>query len=255
MILNMSGGGGSSLNFKLVGNPQPSNPGKNTIWIDTDAEITSWIFSATEPNPALGMVWISIGTSCTVAFNALKKNGVMVYPISAKQYIGGEWVNKTAKSYQGGAWKDWVTYFYKDGNTYNDVTGGYTLDSDATMEADNIKMYTDGDGSVAYVTTNNKVDISGISTLSVKFNIKAVSSYARTVRVYLYAADSKLTSPDQSVGSGATAYKDYKEDTDTEDTITLNVSSVTGSKYIFVGVKNTGKYFTVTTNIKEIRGE
>ena len=201
-----------------------------------------------------GSVWISTGTSSPVAFNALKENTINVYPISAKQYVGGEWVSKTALTYQGGEWKSWVTYYYKDGNTYDDVTGGYTLD-DATLEADNIKIHITSDGQVGYITTNNKVDVSGISTLSVKFNIKTVSSYGRTSTVYLYASDSELTSPDQSVGSGATVTKAYEEGIDMEDTISLDVSSVTGEKYIFVGVKNGGKYLTTTMNVKEIRGE
>ena len=98
-----------SLRFEVVGNPQPENPKANTIWVDTDVEITGWDFSAAEPaNPVEGMVWFSVGTASTVAFNALKENSVMVYPLSAKQYVGGAWVDKTAKSYRNGAWVDWV---------------------------------------------------------------------------------------------------------------------------------------------------
>ena len=249
--------GGAGLNFKVVGNPQPENPKANTIWVNTDVEITGWDFLAAEPaNPAEGMVWFSTGTESAVAFNALKKNGIQVYPISAKQYVSGAWVDKKAKIYQNGAWVDWVTYFYKDGNTYDDVTGGYTLNSDATAEADNIKMHITSDGQVAYIITNNKVNISGISTLYLKFNIKVVSSYSRTPEVHFYVSDNKLTTTGtDSVGSGATVVKTYSEGTDTEDTVPLDVSSVTGEKYIFVGLKNTNKYLTTTMNIKEIRGE
>lgn len=109
------GGGGANLNFKVVGNPKPTSPRENTIWIDTDEKITSWIFSATAPeNPSDGMVWISTGTSRTVEFNALKKNGIQVYPLSAKQYVSGAWVDVTAMSYQGGEWVDWFLYLIKD---------------------------------------------------------------------------------------------------------------------------------------------
>ena len=81
-----TGGGCTSLNFKVVGNPQPSNPKEHTIWVDTDVPISSYVFSATEPEaPEEGMVWISIGTSSAVEFNALKKNALQVYPIAAKQ--------------------------------------------------------------------------------------------------------------------------------------------------------------------------
>ena len=111
MIFSMLGSGGAALNFKVVGNPKPESPAENTIWLNTDAPITSWIFSVTEPSPAeAGMVWISVGTSSPVEFNALKKNAIQVSPISAKQYIDGAWVTVEAKTFQGGAWVEWIRY-------------------------------------------------------------------------------------------------------------------------------------------------
>lgn len=49
MIHDMVSGGGIALNFKMVGNPKPTNPKENTIWIDTDMDITSWDFSIEPP--------------------------------------------------------------------------------------------------------------------------------------------------------------------------------------------------------------
>lgn len=108
---------GAGLNFEVVGGTsQPTNPKENTIWVNTSTAITSWIFSAVEPTePAEGMVWISIGTSSAIEFNALKKNAIQVYPISAKQYIDGACVKKTAESYQNGEWVGWIFYAFKDG--------------------------------------------------------------------------------------------------------------------------------------------
>lgn len=123
----ISGGGG--LNFKLVGGlTQPADPTKNTIWVPTDFEITGYEFSATEPADTVdGMVWIPVGTSSTVAFNALKKNGIMVYPLSAKQYVNGAWVSVKAKSYQNGNWVDWWDGgLFANGNQYESVTGGWS---------------------------------------------------------------------------------------------------------------------------------
>ena len=69
-----TGGGSGGLNFKVVGGTtSPSNPKENTIWVNTDQKITSWIFSATKPEgPSEGTVWIMTGTTSTVEFNALK---------------------------------------------------------------------------------------------------------------------------------------------------------------------------------------
>jgi hypothetical protein len=227
-------GGANPLNFKVVGNPQPQNPKENTIWVDTDVDITTYHFSSepistnldlsnftnandvasgfgdnganfygslpimwsktylfkikliagvtykldstgfgygrigafrkpirddnnliriegadpqalldknrrysiftpiettdayfyyctdaynTGSNPAFSVffalylvgnpIWITTGTSSHAAFNALKKNTLQVYPISAKQYIGVAWVDKTAKIYQDDEWTNW----------------------------------------------------------------------------------------------------------------------------------------------------
>lgn len=103
-------GGGAALNFSVIGSTsQPSSASENTIWINTDTAITSYVFSAAEPSePENGMIWILTGTSSQAAFSATKKNAIMVCPLSAKQFADGAWVNKPAKSYIGGAWLDWI---------------------------------------------------------------------------------------------------------------------------------------------------
>ena len=106
-------GGDNPLNFKVVGGTsEPSNPKENMIWVNTNTAITSYIFSTTQPTGTAGMVWFRTGKSSTAVFNALKKNNIQIYPASAKQYVSGTWVEKTAKSYQGGKWVDWVEQFY-----------------------------------------------------------------------------------------------------------------------------------------------
>ena len=85
-----------------------TTPAENTIGIITDIEFFDWIFAVTQPsNPSDNMIWITTGISSEAVFNALKKNNIQVYPVSAKQYVSGTWVDVTAKSYQGGAWVDW----------------------------------------------------------------------------------------------------------------------------------------------------
>lgn len=129
MIFNMSGGGGSgSLNFEVVGGTSaPTSPKENTIWVNTDIAITSWIFNAFEPeNPSAGQIWIYTGNSSPVDFNALEKNGVQVYPLTAKQYINGGWVDKTALIYQNGEWAEWAMHLYDTGNKCVDITGDWT---------------------------------------------------------------------------------------------------------------------------------
>lgn len=104
-----TGGGGGGLNFSVIGSSTvPSGAKENMIWVNTSTPITSWIFSATEPeSPVEGMVWFTLTLESPVAFNAAKKNAVMLYPVSASQFVAGVWVPKNVKSYQGNAWVDW----------------------------------------------------------------------------------------------------------------------------------------------------
>lgn len=176
-----NGGGGAALNFSVIGGTsQPSGAGENTIWIDTDTAITSYVFSAAQPaSPEEGMVWVLTGNSSVVEFNALKKNALQVCPVSAKQYISGAWVEKTAKSYQGGAWVDWWNGpLYDYGNEYEAITGGWeakNLMSGSTASggsivknADSIQVINVGNGSWAAVTVN-QIDLTNYTTLHVVY--------------------------------------------------------------------------------------
>lgn len=118
---------GAELNFEVVGGiSAPASPKENTIWVNTNTAITDWVFSATQPPNASGRMWISTGTSSAIEFNALKKNGIQVYPISANQYVSGALVYKEAKIYQGGEWVEWWQgQLFDNGNQYEEFTGGW----------------------------------------------------------------------------------------------------------------------------------
>jgi len=258
------GGGGGGLNFQVIGGTTaPSNPKENTIWVDTDVEITGWDFSAAEPaNPAEGMVWFSVGTASTVAFNALKKNSVMVYPLSAKQYVGGAWVDKTAKSYRGGAWADWAVFYYRAGNTFDDITGGYFSNKvdtqygtgSVTFETTQIELVCDGSAHTI-VRTENKMDLSSVSTLLLKAHVNVESTYDNHGVLHFYATENAITDVGQDTGGGATVEMDYAPGINDEVTISLDVSGITGSKYIFVALATAQRIVYASCGILEIRGE
>ena len=179
MIFNMTGGG-QPLNFKVVGNPQPTSPSENTIWLNTDVPIASWYFQAEQPeNMAQGDVWFPVGTSSAVEFNALKKNGIQVYPLSANQMVSGALVDKTAKSWQGGKWVDWWNgELYKNGNQYENITGGWWQNTGLYYESfTNQKPVTFGneiafsvpDGYSSNATTKKKINLSGYNYLYFDF--------------------------------------------------------------------------------------
>lgn len=259
-----SGGAGAGLNFKVVGGTaEPVSPSENTIWANTDTAISSYVFAAAEPSdPVEGMVWISTGTASTVTFNALKKNGVMVYPMSAKQYIDGAWVDVTAKSYLSGEWVDWTTYFYKDGNTFDDLTGGYfstNIDTQygtgtVTFETNKISLVCDG-AAETVVRTENKVELSNSTTLNLKLHAKVVSNESRTGHLEFYATENSITSYKQDIGGGVKFTHEYSAGTDGDFTVSLDVSSITGSKYIFVSWWTGYKIVDAYLDILEIGGQ
>ena len=126
--VNIGSGGGGGLNFEVIGGTSaPSSPKENTIWVNTAVAITSWVFSATAPtSPVAGMVWFKTNVSSVGAFNAIKKNGLWVYPTAGQQYISGAWVVKTVKTWQNSTWADWWNgELYTPGDTWDHITGGW----------------------------------------------------------------------------------------------------------------------------------
>lgn len=130
--------GGAGLNFKIVGGTtQPASPKENTIWVNTDTAIGEWQFSFTQPTTRAdgtalknSDLWVAIDIISNVGFNALKKCKMEIYPVKTMQFITNEWVEKPAKIYIDGNWLDLigiVDYFYKNGNEYTGITGGWEL--------------------------------------------------------------------------------------------------------------------------------
>ena len=195
-------GGGGGLNFSVVGGlTQPADPKENTIWVETNVDITSWIFSATEPEaPADGKdgpVWITSGTSSPVEFNALKKNGIQVYPLSAKQYVSGAWVDKTAKIYQGGEWVEWIptNYLFKAGfGALVEFNVGNESYATLPIIGKNAIIFTQsthsGDGDYAYIITKEPIDVTDISV----FYIRATVTANKPLRCGTSASNSKPVS-------------------------------------------------------------
>lgn len=168
-------GGGGDLNFEVVGGTtQPENPVENTVWVNTDEEITGWCFDVTEPeNAEEGTVWIEVGTDSGNNFNALTENCIRLYPVGAMQYLSGAWVAKDAQIRQNGAWVSWRTYIYNAGDQYTIVTGGYKVvtsnstNGSASLDADRItfKRGTSTQQAWTGVGTKNSIDLTGYNYL------------------------------------------------------------------------------------------
>lgn len=188
MIFNMTGGG-AALNFNVVPNPQPDTAKENTIWVDTD-RINNCYFSATQPEGMVDYdVWFYIGTSSPVEFNALKKGGIQVYPVSAKQYVNGALVDKSAKSYQGGNWIEWWVWngeLFDNGNQYEPITGGWEIakltNSDSISIGETIVYSGLSDYGQAFAKPKKLIPLKDYAVLN--FTISKITRQGFNVQIY-----------------------------------------------------------------------
>lgn len=263
MIFNINGGGSAGLDFKVVCNPQPTNPNKNTIWVNTDEPITSWAFSATQPENAIeGMVWFFSAVFSHVEFNSLKKDTLQIYPIYARQYIGTEWVEKLVKSYQDDEWVDWsIIYLYKNGNTFDNLTGGYntygyTGDygySNIYLNETQIKIHVGG-GTDCHATTIKPIDFTNISTLH--FVIDSLTTTSEAAKLHFKVTDTPISTVLSNVGDGAEiAYTCPTNASGVKKTISLDVFNIKGRKYLSIGGRSTLRLAEIDAYISEIKGE
>ena len=163
------------LNYSVVGSvEEPVNPTQNMIWIQTETPIGRVFFGNNEPNETFieGDVYICTGTSSSVAFNSLKIGNSymdMVYPLSAKQYVDGAWVDKTAKSYQGGEWREVFTKtLFSNGKDYEYVTGGWYAVNDGTQLVFTIPIVSSE--SKKFYTNKEAVDLTYHKAVTIKVN-------------------------------------------------------------------------------------
>lgn len=240
------GSGGAALNFKIVpGLDQPSDPKENTIWVRTEEKITSWAISPNAPEaPQEGMVWIPISDSGSVSLRILKKELVEVYPLPAKQYVGGEFARKDTIIFQDGVWLSLIPpgALYWDGDECVETTNGWRLD---TGRKNDSTPYVSGDGSL------------NTYTISLTIDKKWESIQAATKQKISLAGFSKLCCEH----SGATAFLQYGSsitmddgvgrarlpESDTPTISVLDISAETGSFYVAVQKFTSGTSFGTTT--------
>lgn len=264
MIINMAGGGGgAALNFKVVpGLTQPGTASENTIWVKTE-RIGAWYFSTTQPE---GMqewdVWFSIGTTSTVEFNALKKNGIQVYPISAKQYVSGAWVDVTALSYQNDKWTPWITYLFNYGTLgFPWVAKALLHKADSSSSVAYAPTVTNNaDGSVTIkqtgATGSNKsrrggylldqlIDFTNIKTVEMNFDATLAGTQGYEFGVYVLAPGYT----DYQTGSLASIECGGSDPL--PNSFLLDVSNVNQEGYVYINTYSANEN-VLTVHLKEV---
>lgn len=136
--------------------------------------------TAFEKGNAQGQVWIKPDQNGAVSFDALKqsgKNQIVLQPGEIKMFTekSGWKVQSECKIYQGGAWKalkaadaTWDGYYFKNGEQYASVTGGWTTDgfnNAGTATVGSTIVASASSGKTAKIGTANSVDLTNVKKL------------------------------------------------------------------------------------------
>lgn len=235
-------GGTDALNFKVVGGTeQPENPKENTVWVNTDTEISGWVFSPEEPaEPSGGLVWIGLGMASRAPFNALKKNGLFVYPLFCKQYVSGAWETKTAYVYKSGTWEQVMPakeYLIQDGVI--DMTAHpHTV----TENSSNETKATNGE------TYNEKPALKMVGRNGAwcthSFADAAVPDWATVFSVEIYRMPAYQADPSIAIGGASLTISRGSGNYIADTTVRIDVSSISGNAgnltFRFQGAANNG---------------
>jgi len=268
MIINMAGGSGAGLNFTVVGGTtQLSTASENTIWVNSSTPVSSYVFSATEPATPIddGTVWIQTGIKSNAAFNALKKNQLMVYPSACKQYENGAWQSKVAKCWMNGEWVDLYVALNIVLNGKHDTTdiGGWTASSKAFASGFVAKAPTITSTSAKLSLSISSSDYNNYAGGAISKNDIDFTNYSKITFVGTYTAGygSKLSvavidRTSTYLHTNSKAYvlalnKNAEANSAGNFSVTLDVSDISGEYALAIGiaVQNINSFSATVTKL------
>lgn len=242
------GGAGGGLNFKVVGGTTQPTGKENLIWVKTSTTITGYMFAGTKPaSVANGTVLIQTAATSDAAFNALKKDTLMVYPDSVSQYINGAWEKRDAWIYQNSAWKQiswsWLyviqngvivtppgfgTFGYTGNTTLPTITAGEGYQQIASTSNSNA------------VTTDSAIDLTNVTTVYADINlVKVTQSTTAKWKGISLAVLNAVGVANHSALTNAIIEQQLTT-TIGEQTLSVDVSALTGSYYIGLTASSNG---------------
>ena len=252
-------GAGVELNFAVVGgDTAPIAPPDNTIWVNTGMEITEWVLSPKEPTPSNGMVWIFTSDSSYAEFNALKQNSIMLFPLSAKQYINGSWNTVSAKSYQNGEWVNWAAYLYKDGDQCTKLSGGWQTRAwrgnssvagvQPTLSLDTNKMVATIAAASGYksgaLEVKNDVNLSEYSKVYIDWEGYSLDSSSDNNSLKFAVGNRNATYEQE--GAAASIGLQKNGATSTRQISELDISSINGSYSVYIRISSVSQETQIT---------
>lgn len=166
------------LNYSVIdGTVEPANPTENMIWVNTNINITNYIFSKNEPIKTEGLVWFITDDNSNISFYSMKLNNKNVDEIlvtNVKQYINGQWIGISAKIYQNKKWHDFKSYILYDG-ILNEDYGSWVPAGDTYFQNGLIIGRANTDiGGAGYLS--QPIDVSKYSAIRIHCQVTAVNS-------------------------------------------------------------------------------
>lgn len=119
--LDVAEGGGGG-NFSVVGGlTQPTSPKENMIWVKANVKkAPKYVFAVVAPeSPSEGLIWFLVSSAGAITQASAYTDGAWV-TTDAYMYLAGNWVQITAA---------WNGELFDNGNQYEDVTGGWSVDN------------------------------------------------------------------------------------------------------------------------------
>lgn len=261
---NNENSGSIDLNFEVVGGTtEPVNPKENTIWVNTNNQITGWLFDYVQPsNPSEGLVWFEkISTTAPAEFNALSTNGIKIRLNFARQYVNGVWIDLDMRVRQNNTWIEYLPdiYIYNNGVINTDMFGDLQayayvarvvydyaslVKPTVTKNTNSIKLYAYGYDGGDTSTNNsgsyfaiNPVDLTNYKTISLEvIDWESKGDSGRTDLRLITTPEIKSM---YELSAQITAEK--------VGTVTLDVSSLSGEHYIGISLAGkTSKSITFT---------
>lgn len=222
---------GTNLNFEVVGGTtQPANPKENTIWVNTSADITSWVFSAETPtSPANGTVWVRTVQSGEIGLNVLKQNEINIFLAGVRQYLSGTWATKTAAVFSGNTWNslDLVLYVLR-GSTVANVAGDWVNVANVNLTADGLAATANTyNGNMGYFSS--KIDVTDYRQLT--FNFASLSS---NTTVYFYVGLSTTPPVAGKAATNGSYFVAYARETSGPIEMNISLENVTGEYYVAI---------------------
>ena len=212
-----------------------AKPAENTVGVVTET-LRRWVFSPRQPEEAEeDLLWIVTGTASAGAFNALKYNGIELFPVEARQYREGQWQSVPARNYLAGSWIRWAA----DRKIYDAGVSHVNLTLVNAAKADGYLALSLGKNSTAKVVSD-PVLLAGQARLVVQYrNLGGDGTFAGGIRARVWDSEDEVVASSGRV-------------TGESGTIVLDISALSGEYKVGVFANNSSGSYEGTCRVTGI---